>query len=87
MGLLGGAVLGLLVVLMWRGAAWLGQRPEGGAAVALAGRAGGGGVCLPHPGPIRFNGCVRLIPSGQRLAMGRGRRDRLVELQQEGPQP
>ena len=87
-GLLGGAVLGLLAVLAWRGAARAAKdktawNSEAGGGRGPGGRAGGDGVCLPHTGPIRFKAVMRLIPAGQGDNDRQRALDRLVELQQK----
>ena len=83
MGLLRGAVLGLLVVLMWRGAAWLAKGLKVVAAVALAGALAAGVFAFRTPDRYVSTAVMRLIPSGQAIGDGQRALDRLVELQQK----
>jgi uncharacterized protein involved in exopolysaccharide biosynthesis len=83
MGLLGGAVLGLLVVLMWRGAAWLAKGLKVVAAVALAGALVAGVFAFRTPDRYVSTAVMRLIPAGQAIGDGQRALDRLVELQQK----
>jgi uncharacterized protein involved in exopolysaccharide biosynthesis len=88
-GLLGGAVLGLLVVLVWRGAAraakdktaWNSLKVV--AAVALAGVLVAGVFAFRTPDRYVSTAVVRLIPAGQAIGDGQRALDRLVELQQK----
>ena len=82
-GLLGGVVLGLLVVLVWRGAAWLGKDMKVVAAVALAGALVAGVFAFRTPDRFVSTAVMRLIPSGQAVGDGQRALDRLVELQQK----
>jgi hypothetical protein len=82
-GLLGGVVLGLLVVLVWRGAAWLGKDMKVVAAVALAGALVAGVVAFRTPDRYVSTAVMRLVPSGQAIGDGQRALDRLVELQQK----
>ena len=63
-GLLGGAVLGLLVVLVWRGAAWLGKDKKVVAAVALAGALAAGVFAFRIPDRYVSTAVMRFIPAG-----------------------
>jgi uncharacterized protein involved in exopolysaccharide biosynthesis len=88
-GLLGGVVLGLLVVLVWRGAAraakdktaWNSLKVV--AAVALAGALVAGVFAFRTPDRYVSTAVVRLIPAGQAVGDGQRALDRLVELQQK----
>ena len=88
-GLLGGAVLGLLVVLVWRGAAraakdktaWNSLKVV--AAVALAGALAAGVFAFRTPDRYVSTAVMRLIPAGQAIGDGQRALDRLVELQQK----
>jgi len=63
-GLLGGAVLGLLVVLVWRGAAWLGKDKKVVAAAALAGALAAGVFAFRIPDRYVSTAVMRFIPAG-----------------------
>ena len=63
-GLLGGAMLGLLVVLVWRGAAWLGKDKKVVAAVALAGALAAGVFAFRIPDRYVSTAVMRFIPAG-----------------------
>ncbi|MGB7721984.1 MAG: hypothetical protein WBL65_18940 [Bryobacteraceae bacterium] len=88
-GLLGGAVLGLLVVLVWRGAAraakdktaWSSLKVV--AAVALAGALAAGVFAFRTPDRYVSTAVMRLIPAGQAIGDGQRALDRLAELQQK----
>jgi uncharacterized protein involved in exopolysaccharide biosynthesis len=82
-GLLGGAVLGLLVALVWRGAARLGKDMKVVAAVALAGALAATVFAFRTPDRYVSTAVVRLIPAGQAIGDGQRALDRLVELQQK----
>jgi uncharacterized protein involved in exopolysaccharide biosynthesis len=82
-GLLGGAVLGLLVALVWRGAARLGKDMKVVAAVALAGALAAGVFAFRTPDRYVSTAVMRLIPAGQAIGDGQRALDRLVELQRK----
>jgi LPS O-antigen subunit length determinant protein (WzzB/FepE family) len=79
-GLLGGAVLGLLVLLVWRGAARLGKDKKVVAAVALAGALAAGVFAFRIPDRYISTAVMRMIPAGQTVSDHQRALDRLQQM-------